>query len=73
MSVGTKGEDTITRGTTITLQIKAGRIAPEVALDIAVAPKTVMTTAGTNGGTFPRIILTQSKNILEKNGNKIYH
>jgi hypothetical protein len=56
MSVGTQSEDTITRGTTITLQIKAGRIATEVTLDIAVAPEAVMTTARTNGRTFPRII-----------------
>jgi len=65
----TQGKDTMAGGTMIALQIKAGRIATEVALNKTVAPKAVMATAGTSSRPDPRIILAQCKNILEQNGN----
>jgi len=73
MAVGTQGEDTITGGATIALQIKARRKTTEVALGIAVPPKTIMPAAGTFTWPHPGIILARSKNLLELSGNKIYH
>lgn len=73
MAVGTQGEDTITGGATIALQIKAGRKTTEVALSVAVPPETVMPTTGTLTWPHPGVILTRSKNLLEQSGNKIYH
>jgi len=73
MTVGTKGEYAMTGGTTVALQVKAGRVSPEVAPDITVAPETIMPAAGTCTRPLPGIILAQNKNLLEQNGNKIYH
>jgi len=73
MAVRTQGEDTITCGAAITLQIKAGRKTMKVALGVSVTPETIMPATGTLTGAYPWIILAKSKNILEKNGNKIYH
>jgi hypothetical protein len=73
ITVGTKSEYAMTRGTTVALQIKTGRVSTEVTLDITVAPETIMPAAGTYTRPFPGIILAQSKNLLEQNGNKIYH
>ena len=73
MAVGTQGEDTITGGATIALQIKAGRKATEVALSVAVPPETIMAAAGTLTWRHPWIILASRKNLLEQSGNKIYH
>ena len=73
MAVRTKSEDTITCRATIALQIKAGRKATEVALGISVTPETIMPAAGTLTWSHPGIILASRKNLLEQNGNKIYH
>jgi hypothetical protein len=73
MAVRAQGEDTITGRATIALQIKAGRKTTEVALSISVPPETVMPTTGTLTWPHPGIILASRKNLLEQNGNKIYH
>ena len=73
MAVGTQGEDAITGGATIALQIKAGRKTTEVALGVPVPPETIMPAAGTLTWSHPGIILASRKNLLEQNGNKIYH
>jgi hypothetical protein len=73
MAVGTQGEDTITGGATIALQIKAGRETTEVALGVAVPPETIMPAAGTLTWPHPGIFFARSKNLLEQSGNKIYH
>ncbi|MEI6703683.1 MAG: hypothetical protein WCL71_09135 [Deltaproteobacteria bacterium] len=73
MTVWTEGKYTTTRRTTVTLQKKAGRISTKVALGVSVAPETIMAAAGTAIWSHPGIFFTQRKNILEKNGNKIYH
>ena len=73
MAVGTQGEDAITGGATIALQIKAGRKTTEVALGVPVPPETIMSAAGAFTWPHPWIILASRKNLLEQNGNKIYH
>ena len=73
MAVGTQGEDTMACGATIALQIKAGRKTTEVALGVAVPPETIMPAAWTYNWSHPRIFFPKLKNILEQNGNKIYH
>jgi hypothetical protein len=73
MTVRAKGEHTTTCGTTVALQIKAGRKSLEIALNITVAPETIMTASWANIRTSPRIIFTQHKNLLEYSVNKIYH
>ena len=73
MTVGAQGEDTMACGATIALQIKAGRKTTEVALGVAVPPETIMPAAGTLTWPNPGIILASRKNLLEQNGNKIYH
>ncbi len=73
MAVGTQGEDTITGGATIALQVKAGRKTMKVALGVAVPPETIMPAAGALTWPHPGIILARSKNLLEQSGNKIYH
>jgi hypothetical protein len=73
MAVRTKSEDTITCRATIALQIKAGRKTTEVALGVAVPPETIMPAAWTYNWSHPRIFFPKLKNILEQNGNKIYH
>ena len=71
MAVRTQGEHTITLGTTVALQINKGRKSPEIALNITVAPESIMTASGTNTRPFPRIIFTQIKNYLDLDSNKI--
>jgi hypothetical protein len=73
MTVGTQGKYATTRRTAIAFQINAGRKSKEIALDITMAPETIMPAAGTYTRPLPGIILAQSKNLLEENGNKIYH
>jgi hypothetical protein len=73
MAVRSQGEDAITGGATIALQIKAGRKTTEVALGVAVPPETIMPATGTLTWPNPGIILASRKNLLEQNGNKIYH
>ena len=73
MAVRAQGEDTITGRATIALQIKTGRKTTEVALGVAVPPETIMPAAGTLTWPHPGIILASRKNLLEQNGNKIYH
>lgn len=71
MTVRAQSEHTMTRGTTVALQIKTGRKSMEITLDITVAPETIMAASGTNTRTFPRIIFTQIKNYLDLDSNKI--
>jgi hypothetical protein len=73
MAVRAQGEDTIAGGATIALQIKAGRKTTKVALGVPVTPETIMSAAGALTWPYPRIIFSRRKNLLEQNGNKIYH
>ena len=72
MGVGPQGDDTAAIGAPITFEIQTAWKAMEVPGGKAVAPDTIVAALGTNYGFYPRIILALLKNILEKNGNKIY-
>ena len=73
MRVGSKRNDTTAFGTATALQVKAGGKSMEKACDETMAPETIMTAAGTGRRQLPGIILAQLKNILELDGNWIYH
>ena len=73
MRVGSKREDATALGTATALQVETGGKPLEIVRDEAMAPDTIMAAAGTGRRQFPRIILAQLKNILELNGNRIYH
>jgi hypothetical protein len=73
MRVGSKCDDATALGTATALQVETGGKPLEIARDEAMAPDTIMAAAGTGRRQFPRIILAQLKNILELNGNRIYH
>jgi hypothetical protein len=73
MGVGPKGDDTAAIGAPIAFEIKTAGKAVEVPGSKAVAPDLIVAALGTNCGPYPRIILALLKNILEKNGDKIYH
>jgi hypothetical protein len=73
MGVGPKGDDTAAIGAPIAFEIKTAGKTVEVPGSKAVAPDLIVAALGTNCGPYPRIILALLKNILEKNGDKIYH
>jgi len=73
MRVGSKRDDATALGTAAALQVETGGKPIEIARDEAMAPDTIMAATGTGRRQFPRIILAQLKNILELNGNRIYH
>jgi hypothetical protein len=73
MTVWTQCQNTEAGGTAETLQIEAGRKPAKVARHIAMSPETVMAAARARRRTLPRKILAKRKNILEYDGNGIYH
>ncbi len=73
MGVGPQGDDTSAIGAPIAFEIQTAGKAMEIPGGKAVAPDLIVPALGTNFGPYPRIILALLKNILEKNGNKIYH
>jgi len=73
VAIGAKGNDATAVGTSIALEIKALRKPAEVPGGKAVPPDLVAAALGTDLGPHPRIILALLKNILEQDGDKIYH
>jgi hypothetical protein len=73
MGIRTGGHNTTTQGTTVALHIQTENEAIKKARDEAMAPNLVMVAFQTGCGANPLKILTLLKNLLELNGNKIYH
>ena len=60
-------------GAPVAFEIQAAGEAAEVSGCKAMAPDLVVAARGADLGLHPRIIFALLKNILELNGNKIYH
>ena len=71
--VGPQGDDQFAGWAAVALEIQAAGVTLEVPRSEAVAPDPIMATLWTDCGPDPRIVLALLKNILEKNGDKIYH
>lgn len=63
----------MTQGAAVALHIQTGNESIKKSRDKAMAPNLEMVTVQAGYGADPREILTLLKNILELNGNKIYH
>ena len=73
MTVRAGGHNTATQGTAVALHVQTEDETIKKARDKAMAPNLVMVAFQTGCGANPLEILTLLKNLLELNGNKIYH
>ncbi|MBV5329930.1 MAG: hypothetical protein JZU65_20275 [Chlorobium sp.] len=73
MGIWTAGHNTMTQGAAVALHVQTENEAIKKTRDEAMAPDLVMVASQTGSGANPLEILTLLKNILELNGNKIYH
>ena len=73
MCIWTRGHDTTTQGAAVALHVQTENEAIKKTRDETVTPNLVMVAFQTGCGADPRKILTFLKNLLELNGNKIYH
>ena len=73
VGIWSKCDDAETTGAPIAFEIQAAGEAAEVSGSKAMAPDLVVAARGADLGLHPRIIFALLKNILELNGNKIYH
>ena len=73
MSIGTAGHNATAQGAAVTLHIETACKSIKKTRDETMPPNLVMVAFQTGCGANPLEILTLLKNILELNGNKIYH
>jgi hypothetical protein len=73
MGIGAGRHNTTTLGASVTLHVQAENEAIKKTRDETMPPNLVMVAFQTGCGANPLEILTLLKNILELNGNKIYH
>ena len=73
VGIWSKGDDSETIGAPIAFEIQAAGKAAEISGSKAMAPDLVMAARGTVLGLHPGIFLALLKNILELDGDKIYH
>jgi hypothetical protein len=73
MGIGSGRHNTTTQGASVALHVQAENEAIKKTRDETMPPNLVMIASQAGCGANPREILTLLKNILELNGNKIYH
>jgi hypothetical protein len=73
MGIGSGRHNTTTQGAAVALHVQTKNEAIKKTRNEAMAPNLVMVAFQTGCGANPREILTLLKNVLELNGNKIYH
>jgi hypothetical protein len=73
MGVRTGRHNATTQGTAVALQMQTENKSIKKTRNEAMAPNPEMVAVQTGGRPYPRKILTLLKNVLELNGNKIYH
>jgi len=73
VGVWSKGDDVFALRAPIALEIQTASKSAKVPGSKAMPPDLVVPAGGTYLGLHPRIVLALLKNILEQNGDKIYH
>jgi len=73
MGIGAGGHNTTTQGAAVALHVQTENETIKKTGDETMAPDLVMVAFQTGCGANPLKILTLFKNVLELNGNKIYH